>query len=749
MSLSLKENKDSSNTYIKLEIYESHVCPEMNVPLPYGIVISFGNFPEKNIEPINQEKNRFKPPLNQFSYYFDKNLIDYDNLKEKEFIISSYTTSIFILKKNFASVKIPLSPIIKENKKKNWYFLKDINNNNCIKLLISIDINIPNQKEIPKENKKNNLSRANTNFIMNNHNTYLISTNYNSSQGNSLSNLTNNNTININKNLSQITLMGKSNSFIFDSKNEQINNNILHQEKNEDNSIIINDTDIEQSEEEKEEIIKNDIEQLINIKNSELDKKQSMYDFNKDKHEKNKTNSLKKIYLLEKYNTQYKNKIQNIEKLKSKNEIKKANLIKVISILENYTYRQNIQKELDNYEKAIFDNLNFISNNNNNLEQILFIENKIHKGNNKPKSNLTPKKAESFNKIDMIDIYDQDKNKAKKNILCLNKTIPHNPLYIKKMNMNISSKAKRKINNYINTGRQLNKKKDSPFNYQYKTFGRKLSTSISNISNSENINNEYGNKILKTEGKITTNKISNDSINNSKFKKIEKITIKRKSLRTNINLKIPFNQISVNKNFQSNSNYQKKYSSNRTNLNKEKNSTKKNLMVNNKKYSNNTINKSKILKAKTIELGKTFFNTIDSYNINKSIDNTQFDRNITSIENISPNDNIKVNKTTFTKINNFGKKKLSRFDQKKSNNNQKSLNIDNFKVFKNDSRKIKNNYIRLNFNENNKKKNLTFRNYLNLSGNTILLNFQKKNQGTREKQGKNANQKILLAELIN
>ena len=101
MSLSFSENKDSLKSYIKLEIHESQICPEMNVPLPYGINISLGNLQEKNIEPINKEKELFQTPINQFIYYFDKNNFDYNNLLDKEIIINSYTTSIFILKKKF------------------------------------------------------------------------------------------------------------------------------------------------------------------------------------------------------------------------------------------------------------------------------------------------------------------------------------------------------------------------------------------------------------------------------------------------------------------------------------------------------------------------------------------------------------------------------------------------------------------------------------------------------------------------
>ena len=112
-----------------------------------------------------------------------------DNLLSKEFIINSYIISAFILKKNFASVKIPLISYKNDKNqkiKKEWYFLKDINNNICIQLLLSIDINIPNRNiqtnkfnmknnilfqnnKTIKENNINNTSRTNTYY---NHNTH-------------------------------------------------------------------------------------------------------------------------------------------------------------------------------------------------------------------------------------------------------------------------------------------------------------------------------------------------------------------------------------------------------------------------------------------------------------------------------------------------------------------------------------------------------------------------------------------------
>ena len=406
-----------------------------------------------------------------------------------------------------------------------------------------------------------------------------------------------------------------------------------------------------------------------------------------------------------------------------------------------------LQKELDNYEKSFFQNINFISNINNNLDKLLFTKRKDKKKIN----NLTPKKAESFNHINIIE---KEKNKIKKGITSLNKTIPHNPLFIKKINF---QNKKEKLCN-INSGREINNKRETPINYKFKKFNRKLSTSTSNISNSENdIKNTY----LKTEGKEKRKSINNGSINVSKFKKIDKINTKRKSLKINGNLKIPFNEIINNKKNDSCTNYLNKYSFVKINLNKiKKNST----ITNNKKYSDCNINKSNLPKIKTIETD-TNIKKYKRPNYFHKISLITVDKNFLSIENISPNNN-NVNKTALSKINNMGKKKLKLGDKMKlNNNNKKNLNIDNFKGFKfnfykgntmfiktsnNKKLEIKNNNIRLNTNPNEttKKKSIKHRNYLNLSGKELSLDAQKPNKSMRENKNKISNKKILLNELI-
>lgn len=333
MSLSSKEKNYSSKSYLKLEIFQSQVCQNSKVPLPYGLSIIFDHFPEKCIEPIKNENEFLKSPDNQFIYYLNNlNLLDNKEL-EKEFIINSYTTSIFIIKKNFASVKIPIV-FPKKNNQKQWFFLKDINENICIKLLINIemhsaniinDINLKNNNILRinggtiKENKINNINKSNTNYIntlnhskinkdINNNKTYILNTNYNSSSGNSL-NITNNiymRTINNNNNIinnlnitfpfnfSPIPIFSKSNSFYIDTikekeklknKKSTKKNGLNSLEENEDKTIKIEEQDINElkliSENDTDSIIVNDMDNEICSEKNSINEKNNNKDFNK------------------------------------------------------------------------------------------------------------------------------------------------------------------------------------------------------------------------------------------------------------------------------------------------------------------------------------------------------------------------------------------------------------------------------------------------------------------------------------
>ena len=612
MSLSFNRYNIASQSYFKLVIHQSQICKNIKVPIPYGLSIIFDDFPVKCIEPIKNENVILKSPQNEIIYNLNNSNLSKKELIEKEFIINSYTTSIFILKKNFASVKIPIL-YSDNNSQKQWFFLKDINENICIKILISIEIyianeifdnfNLNNEYNILKQNSetiKENRINKNINYInamnhhnkgikkkysINNHNTYIVSTNYNSSMGKSLLNITNNiymkstnnNSNNINNlnitfplNFSPLTFFDENNSFFIDTIGQKKNNSnsiiqnknsikplnenneILDKERlrliseNDLDSITIKDNDIYSDDLSNNEMIdKNDniideINKLFSMKNDGILRRQNEYSVNYNNYLKDKKNLAKKGRIMEKENENIKNNLKNIEKSKQIYENKTLNLNESLMNFSKSLYRENIQNELDEFDKVVMTNINNISCNLNNIN--------IMRNFNRIKNKINYKK----NNIDKI---------------------------------------------FINKNNNSNLNNNSHKSSKLTEFNK----SNSNLSNSENIN-EDNNKIINN--KIIKSYKNKNRIIDNRFKKCEtkkncnlfrdfsyilnKKDSKKKCSKINLTkgkskMKISFNENSVN-------NLEKKYLISKNNYNKEK------LVLNSINISNNNIpNKNKIL----------------------------------------------------------------------------------------------------------------------------------------------------------
>ena len=777
MSLSFKENNESNQSYLKLEIYQSQICQSIKPPLPYGLSILFDNFKENQIESIEKENEVLKYPGNQFIYILNNNTSQND-LIGKEIIINSYTTSIFIIKKNFASVKIPIL-YSKTNNQKQWFFLKDINDNICIKILISIEIflsnklinNFNNSNDILKQNNetikenKTYKNKSNNNYmnainynnkkpkdnnIINNHNTYIVSTNYNSASGNSLLNITNNiylktinnnsnniNNLNINFpfNFSPIPLFGKSNSFFIDSVNEKDkDNNNIHIKKESFKSLIDNKSKILENEElqlisendgdskmlkenaiysgelsnneiisdSKNEAIQNNenildkINTLISEKNEEISDRQKAYTINYNNYLKDKKNSSKMLNILERENEKIKNNRKIIEKSEQIYENKTLNLNENILNFAKELERKNIQKELDEYERNIISNINEIS--------FYFIE---------PKNFLNNIKIGETNQyINFLKLNRQYniEIKAKNKINSLSKKLSNNPIFTKKLNL--PNQIKGRISNEIESNREINhiNKKYSPINYTLKDFNSKLSLSI---SNSDQINEEDNNDINNKSKKNYKNK--NDELKNNKNKKyadifrdyfcdnLDKKEFRKKPSKSNLTkgklkLKIPFNCNSVN-------NIETKYSLTKNIFHKNSLIIKTN--SNNTSNNNNTSNKSitinnkpkrKIsnLNSKDIRKDKNLFKSkYNNSNIKKS--NTSVDKKYISIDNKSLNITINT-KLSLEKNNNLCKRKLNK--KEKNKYNKKSFNNETFRYLNNHKNYFKGNPILISNNNN-------------------------------------------------
>ena len=780
MSLSSKENKYSSKSYIKLEIYQSKICQNTKVPLPYGLSIIFDNFPENCIEPLENENVFLKSPDNQFIYYLNNLNLSENNVLEKEFIINSYTTSIFIIKKNFASVKIPII-FRKKSNQKQWFFLKDINENICIKLLINIeihsantiinDINLKNNNilkinsETIRENKINNINKSNTNYINTinhnknnietNNNTYILNTNYNSHSGNSL-NITNNiymRTINNNNNIinnlnitfpfnfSPIPIFTKSNSFYIDTikekekmKNKKAikKNDLKSSDENEDKTIKIEQQDIndlklisendydsltvndndneicsqnnsnnENNDFKNKDDLLNNINELILQKNDEIINNQQICSFNYNNYLNAKKNMARDVQMIEKENEKIKLSIKNIEKYKQIYETKTINLNEQLINFNYNMYRNNIQNELDDYEKEMIQNYNNIYYVLNSSENIF----------NKAKTNINDfniSKKKAYEASNKNKIYSFEINNNKSIFTNVNKTA-NDAIHIKKLTLQKDIKDKYYKGIDSNRGCKGFNKKFSPINYKLKEFNTKLSLSI---SNSDNANDDYYNynetEINNKTIKSYTNKNSNLNYkklkqydNNKKYNNIfrdyyydtiGKNAYKKKSLKSNLikgnlKIKIPFNE-------NTNNNIENKYLLTKNHFNRENIILKSN-SINNSNNNNNISNKSiNLNNSNKIKNNNTFNNNntkkvkSDKYLFqSKYINNTYKKSNTNICKNFI--ENISLNKAINSdKGNNLYKKKLSKID--KNENKKKSFNNDNFKNLNN----YNNNYFK-------------------------------------------------------
>ena len=864
MSKSDQEN-NVSKSYLKLEIYQSQLCHSIKPPLPYGLSILFDNFPVKYIEPITNENEIFNSSGNTFIYYLNENLISQNDLFEKEIIINSYTTSIFIIKKNFASVKIPILYTKNENKKQ-WFFLKDINDNICIKILISIEIYLGNKilniskfnnsnnilkrnSETIKENKmydkishNNNINQINYNKNIinnnlinnNNNNTCILTTNYNTNSGNSLLNITNNiymktinnNSNNINNlnitfpfNFSPIPIFGKSNSFFIETIKDKDNNKIhINQysfkslvdknSKNTENedlqlisendcdSITINDNDIysdeNMSDNNKKDILNNKdtlletINNLISKKNEDIKNNQQIHSDNFNNFLKDKKLTGKFGKTLEKENEKIKNNIKIIEKSKQIYETKALNLNEYITDLSEQLNRNNIQNELDDYERNIFTNINSIYSSFNNIENLLHQSKKgIYNKNKNNNYKIINEKKSYDNFYSQNKIYNQ------------NKTF-NNPIITKKLNFD--SNSYRKIGTDLNSNREINRfnRKDSPINYKIKDFNSKLSLSITKSEKRKD------NKNMTNKKKVNDNnyKRYNNKLRDYYYDTLDKKELKKKPSKSNLikgklKLKIPFNDNSANnietKYFITKKNYNKDHFSNKANSINNNNISNKSINIkkgkNKKKLSN--VNSQKIKSDKYL-----FKNKCINNNYKKSY--TIIDKKYISIENKSLNSTI--NSKLSVDNNNLCKKKLDKKEKnnynKKSFNNETLRNLNNYNnnYFKgkpilisnnnnslgNDSflknnynnteielnkrtiencsnnnkiirRKGKNHTVKINVNINGNesyKKNINFRNSLNVQRDILILNIDNKNkQNSRESNLFNNNKNIALTHI--
>jgi len=643
MSLLSQIKKGNNNTYIKLILYEAHFfqnIKDIKNIFPYIISIQFNNNSEKIISPIQNYNEIFNISNTVCKYFIRK--------KDKKILISinCFTKASFKLKKQFASCKIEIENINNLfNKPKNlkkWYFLKNKKSEKIIKLLISIDI-IKNENNANNLNFNKDVSYIKTetdleqNIIINKPET--INIHINSITNNNLNIITNNIYMNNFVNI----------SFLNDSIRNPKNNTMIT--KNCNSSNLFSDL-----------LMKNECNK--NLKNSKLNNNlgsiigKIIKKVGERISPKIEGSCGEKQILDNKNNKFIQKKVESLKQNSKQNELKKNDKNKWIyenqyldlninyNELKNKSYRDDIIKDIRNYEKEVIYNINNIIRNNSKIYENNFNKEKLSK-----ELEFSP--------------YQKEKEKYSKDI------------------------EKSTQNNYFNNQRysfESNGKTNSSI-YLYKKNYHKISFNNKDIYNTSNIlynendsNNEdistISNLILKKHKKknnMKTIKSKSNSPDSEKYGKMRLITDHSRTsfiindLYTNNDQNVKQtsknnkNILSINKILNIKNNNNNKLIKNKTNNIEEMNK-------NNKKYSSNlSIEKRK---RKNLEI-----NDENSYNLYYNLESKKKENNYKFLNN----NNNKLKGSIFKqKTDNSLTKNSNQIKNKKIStnlNNQKSYNI--------------------------------------------------------------------------
>ena len=754
----LSQRKNGKNiTYLKLIIYEVRLLQNAkNIKniFPYIISVQFNQSPEKIISPIKNAKEIFKISNTNFKYFIRD--------KEKKVLIkiNCFTKSSSIMKKQFASGIIEIENIYNMNNNgkniKKWYFFKNKNNEKILKILLSIglfftkynsnnlnnntftpymktidlDNNITNNKKEKIDIHINSITNNNLNIISSN----IFMTNFNciTSLNESLDSI-NNNTI----------VRGN-----YDCKN--LFTNILeNKEKNKENLNFKNNISftIEKS------LEKMNKEFSIELKN-----------FNKQKlilENENKEIIQKEADLIKK-----KALLQNEEKVKDENRRVYENKFLDLNInyneLEKEIYRDNIMKDINNYEKEVLFDINNMMINYSNL-----YEKKLEKKilNKEVGLELFPKKKEkhskSIEKVIQNNYFNRRRyicersDKKKRSVYLYKNNSKHRILfnntniYNIKNNKDIDNNNNDNLISISNLTLQMKKKRDnfelskSKSNSSFsETYGKKrfitdYSRSTFNIANDLFVTEEIQEKsktkptkknilsegkffnIKNKKGKIKKNNIDKIISNkkNSSNLSLEKKKRKRVDINDNNEYYLYYNLESKNKE------KQYKFSKANINVNNSNVSVINQKTENNLMKINNAIKNIKATKNPNIhKQEKTFY--IDNKVNKKNPKNNQVFKNLL---NVKKNNNINTKNKFIKKEKNCSIISL--------NNDSSMLNVSNLVINSLISNKKKSlektnsrnlNYIQYNANTHLNKKNLKTIENIKINLNKKLINKNKK-----------------------
>ena len=607
---------------IYLTLYQSQICHNNTQYLPYSLSISYNDSPAKVINQIKTKKHIFNEKILNFQI---------SNSKRKDnHIISlcAYTKSMLVLKNIFAKVKIPFNLKKCNTNQKQWYFLKDNDDEIVLKILISIlsEVYLNQNNSMNSLNRKENKS---SDFlgIKSPHNNSCFNLNVNTFNLNKYP-FSNRSMSNLKVEPSLLYSIKQSNQLLSILENEN-DNNLSLTENHENLNYNLNNWNISEiSIDEINNKISSKVDSILDLQNNI--EKNSEFLRNLD------LNYKKKKHLILKEKEKLKDNVKKFQKLKKIYESKYINVNEYVLDLKKSIYRNEIINEIDNYNKNIFSNLNYILS---SINQIPNYENYL-KNEKKESLNIKLKNDDSNLNTNANSNYNSTSSKkttVNQNSNKVNVSINLNLNYNSSTNNENSSNKKNQIDNLLSKnsnsvnlliyGNELNKEK---------MFRKHHSPS--NILQPKKIIKNYQNNIVK--GRNKNEKDIHSPKNNIRDK--NKNTLKKEFVEFD-NIKVITIKHSKSKSNVLNNERKKYIFSNNKKSNKFLNSNHLS------KSNSNTINSAnrKLYNKKTMKTPSSKFSLINDLNNNNNKPNNQF---INSTNQNSINQNVTIMNNKINKI---------------------------------------------------------------------------------------------------
>ena len=322
--------------FIRVILHKSQLCHPSQTYLSYTLSISYNNSSPAETESILIPSITFE----EKNYYFD--LGPSPLKKENQITILAITRTMFVIKKTFAKVTIPFT-LSKCTNQKQWYFLKDDNDEIVLKVLLALhtDIVVTARKKITHSETQSDLFPLRDIRELSHNNSTFTSPYF----------YMNKSMINLNSN----SLLNRSTTNLTFTNNNSNNLLSIIEKENEGNTsgdskkIIVEEGKMEE------------IEEAISDKTDRILEMQKKADNQSDMIKQHEEMHLRKRNVVNKEGDKLKENIKKYEALKVEYEYKNINLNKNIIKLDKDINRFEIQREIDEYDKDMFSNLNYIN----------------------------------------------------------------------------------------------------------------------------------------------------------------------------------------------------------------------------------------------------------------------------------------------------------------------------------------------------------------------------------------------------